>query len=953
MDEYSKTMNLPKTEFPMKANLAVNELKIYNFWNKINLYTKIRIKRNNIKYNKFELHDGPPYANGDIHIGHALNKILKDIVNKSKLMEGFNIKYVPGWDCHGLPIELNVEKKAGRSGDKITHTEFRKLCRKHAISQVEKQKKDFSRLGVIADWNKPYLTMDYKYEANIVRCLWKMVSSGYVYLGNKPVYWCFNCRSALAEAEVKYINKKSESIYIKFYVSDEDIKDIFLNCFNTNESVKKPKVFFIVWTTTPWTLPSNKAIAVNSKLMYLLISSGENEYFIVAEDLLDNVIKSCNIKNYQIISKCYGKKFCNIITKHPFYNRCSKIVLSNHVLSDSGSGIVHIAPDHGHDDYIIGLKNNLGFCDYIDEKGVFREEVKLFSGMYSLNSNNEVINVLKSKNNLLSSSTIEHSYPHCWRHNTPLIYKATAQWFIRIDHNNLRDVVIDEIKKVKWNPKQGKKIITDMIKKRPDWCISRQRSWGVPIAVFLNKNTNKIFDNSNNLLEDIVKKIEISGIDTWDYIDNKYLDNFIKNTIDYKKVTDILDVWFDSGVSHSYINLEEENKFKQFDLYFEGTDQYRGWFNSSLITSCILYNKAPYKEVLTHGFVVDEFGKKMSKSTGNVIDPNKIVNTLGADILRLWVSSVNFYSEVSISKEILDRIVDSYRKIRNTCRYLLSNLYDFIPSKHMSKKSEMLVIDRWIIGKLFLLQKDIISDYKKFQFNSIFKKIMNFCTYELSSFYLDIIKDRLYTCRAESLERRSSQTAMFHIIESISRIISPIISYTAEEIRQFIPGKNKNESIFEDTWYTGLSPFTDKTLNNKFWENILYMKNEINKRIEVLRKDGVVGSSLETDIIFYLGEEDFCKKIVLIGNELKFAFLVSNIDFKSNLEIKNNSSKSNFLNIDVCGAIIKIEINKSDYNKCSRCWHRIASVGLNKEHSKLCCRCISNLFETGENRKYI
>ncbi|SMN10516.1 Isoleucyl-tRNA synthetase [uncultured Candidatus Thioglobus sp.] len=923
----------------MKANLANREGGFLKKWQEDDLYAQIR--QQNADKPKFILHDGPPYANGDIHIGHSVNKVLKDIIIKSKSLSGFDAPYVPGWDCHGLPIELNVEKKKGKVGHKIDANTFRAECRKYADTQVAKQKTDFQRLGILGDWDNPYLTKSFDYEANIVRALAKIVKNNHVSKGYKPVHWCTECGSALAEAEVEYQDKQSDAIDVKFTLTDTGL-------FN----VDKP-VSVVIWTTTPWTLPANEAVAVHPELDYVLADIGD-EYLLLAQALAENALSRYEA-NATIGNKTFsGSELEGLQVQHPFYDKQVPIILGDHVTTDAGTGIVHTAPAHGQEDYAVGLKYDLPVECPVDGRGVFFADTPLFGGQFIFKANAAVIKTLKEKNTLLYHESIMHSYPHCWRHKTPVIFRATPQWFVSMQQNGLRDAVNNEIPKVDWIPDWGKKRIELMVGNRPDWCISRQRSWGVPIALFTHKQTGELHPETQAIFTKVAEKIEQSGIEAWF---EASAEEFIgSDAKDYDKTTDTLDVWFDSGVSHFAVLKAREDLADVADLYLEGSDQHRGWFQSSMITAVAMNGKAPYKQVLTHGFTVDKDGKKMSKSLGNVMSPQKVVNNLGADILRLWIASTDYTGEMTVSDEILKGASDGYRKIRNTIRFMLANMHDFSPDEHLIEHDKMLRLDSWIVGSTAMFQMQIKGYYDTYQFHTAVKLIIGFCTNILGNFYLDIIKDRQYTCQTNSLARRSAQTALYHITHTIVRLIAPVLSFTAEEIWACMPNKPE-KSIFLEEYYNievflqyvrmDSSTSQDDTVLVpgffNFADKIREISQPIHKQMEVMRNEKIIGSSLGVEIDIFC-EENIYVLLDELGDELRFVFITSYA------RIHLLSEKT-----DECieaGEGVFFKVSKSEHQKCVRCWHHRQDVGANEEHTELCGRCVENVAGKGEERKF-
>ncbi len=937
MSDYKNTLNLPKTDFPMKANLAQREPEILKKWETLNLYGKIREK--NQAKRKFIFHDGPPYANGHTHMGHAVNKTLKDIVVKSKTFAGFNVPFVPGWDCHGLPIELRVEKKVGKPGHKISAKEFRQACRDYATSQIDIQREEFKRLGVLADWENPYITMSFKFEADTIRSLAKIMQNGHLQKGFKPVYWCLDCGSALAEAEVEYADKVSPAIDVRFKVVDEKV---FFQCFKKVTKEGHGPISVPIWTTTPWTLPANQAVALNPRTDYALVSCGD-ERLLIAEPLLVQVMQRYDNKNYRILAKAPGEAFSGIKLQHPFYERTVPIVLGEHVTMDAGTGAVHTSPAHGQDDYVMGKQYNLPLDNPVGDDGCFISTTPLFAGIHVTAVNDRVIEELNTHDALLYNTKLTHSYPHCWRHKTPLIFRSTPQWFINLDQKGLRMMALAAIENVRWVPDWGQSRIFNMVDKRPDWCISRQRTWGVPIALFLHKETGEPHPDSIALMEKVAKHVENKGIEAWYELDAKEL---LGNEADqYSKCRDILDVWFDSGVTHECVLQQNAALGFPADLYLEGSDQHRGWFQSSLLTSLAIHHKAPYKTVLTHGYVIDLEGRKMSKSLGNVLAPEKIIQNMGADVLRLWVASIDYRAEINVSDEILTRTSETYRRLRNTARFLLANLDGFAPEKNLVPPEKMLALDRWAVNKARLLQDEIIRAYESYQFHLIYQKVHHFCTVELGGFYLDIIKDRQYTTQANSLARRSAQTAMFHIIEALVRWFAPILSFTAEEIWQYIPGK-RSESVFLNTWYTDLPKLSDdQVMNETYWEKLRLVRDAVNKELETQRKAGKLGAPLEAEVHLYC-DAKLKADLDALENELRFVLITSGTE----VHLANAHLPSDVVTTDMPGLSVKVE--PLTYQKCERCWHRRLDIGTDKAHPTLCLRCVENVVGVGEVRKF-
>ncbi|POY43909.1 isoleucine--tRNA ligase [Avibacterium gallinarum] len=932
--DYKNTLNLPATGFPMRGDLAKREPVMLKNWYEKKLYEKIRQSAQGKK--SFILHDGPPYANGSIHIGHAVNKILKDIIVKSKTAAGFDSPYIPGWDCHGLPIELKVEGLVGKPGDKISAAQFREECRNYAREQVEGQKKDFIRLGVLGDWDNPYLTMNYDTEANIIRTLAKVVENGHLYKGYKPVHWCLDCASSLAEAEVEYEDKTSPSIYVKFPATDESA---VLNKFNLSEA-GSGEVAAVIWTTTPWTLPSNRAIAVNADLVYQLLQFGDKR-LILAKDLVESVQKALGEENVKVLGEAKGADLELLRFNHPFYDYSVPVILGDHVTTDGGTGLVHTAPDHGQDDYLVGLKYGLEMAALINDAGVFKAETPFFAGKGVFESNDLVIEKLKETGNLLKLEKIRHSYPHCWRHKTPIIFRATPQWFIGMETNGLRPQALSEIKKVRWIPDWGQARIEAMVENRPDWCISRQRTWGVPMALFIHKTTEELHPRTLELIEQVAQLVEQSGIQAWWDLDPK--DLLGDDAENYRKVPDTLDVWFDSGSTYfSVVKARPEFNGLSADMYLEGSDQHRGWFMSSLMLSTATDNQAPYKQVLTHGFTVDGKGRKMSKSIGNIVTPQEVMDKFGGDILRLWVASTDYTGEMSVSDEILKRAADSYRRIRNTARFLLANLNGFDPKRDLVKPEEMIVLDRWAVDCALNAQKEIQEAYDNYQFHAVVQRLMKFCSIEMGSFYLDIIKDRQYTTKADSLARRSCQTALWHIAEALVRWIAPILSFTADEIWQYIPGE-RAEFVFTEEFYDGLFPLSAKeTMNDAYWQQVLKLRDEVNRVLEQARADKTIGAALEAEVTLYANDE-YAKILSQLENELRFVLITSKAQVKPLAEADVEAG-------EIEG--FKVKVVRSANEKCPRCWHYSDTIGTNPAHPTLCSRCVENVDGEGEVRRF-
>lgn len=928
MTDYKNTLNLPKTDFPMKASLSEQEPKRLKKWEDNKVYDKIQNARKDCP--EYILHDGPPYANGNIHIGTALNKILKDFVLKIKSGNGFRAPYVPGWDCHGLPIELKVEEQLGEKKKDMTVAQIRKVCRNYAGKYIDIQRSDFKRLGVLGVWDKPYITMDFEYEATTLEELYKCYKKEEVYKGSKPVYWCHSCTTALAEAEVEYTDHTSTSVYVKFQLDDE----------SKNKLGIQGNVSAVIWTTTPWTLPANVAIAANPEFEYsaLEIKNSENknltagEIIIVAKEMVNDLCNTFNIQNYNEVKVIKGSDLEHLNANHPFTNRKSLLVLADYVTLDAGTGLVHTAPGHGQDDYETGLRYKLDILSPVDDNGVLRN-VDHFDGMHINKANKEIVKHIDETGSMLAANNISHSYPHCWRCKSPVIFRATPQWFISMERNGLREKTLDAIKnKVKWIPSWGQNRIQSMVENRPDWCISRQRLWGVPIAFITCQDCGTIVFN-----EEIEKRtldaFKAEGADAWFEHDEAFFLGDNCNcpkcgSTNLKKEKDILDVWFDSGTSHAAVCEKRPELGKSADMYLEGSDQHRGWFQSSIIESIATRGEAPFKEVLTHGFVVDGQGKKMSKSLGNTVAPNDIINKYGTEILRLWVSAENYTEDVRISDDIIKRITESYRKIRNTARYILGNLSDFNPDVDLLEYSKLMELDQAILGKWQQVKSKIYESYNSYQFHSFYHAFLNFCINELSSFYLDIIKDRAYSSKPHSFERRSAQTAMFTLIKEISIVINPILSFTADEIWDYIPNyTGKSEFVFEE-----LFPKVENYEVNPKWNIIADVRKEVNKALEIARTNKVIGHPLDAEVAISVSED--IAKHLNVDEGLERMFIVSSA------VVVTGELENPYVSED---GTIKVLVQPATAEKCSRCWTHSATVGQDKDHPEVCSRCAEAL----------
>ena len=919
---YRDTLNLPQTELSMKAGLPKKEPEILDFWNDIGLYEKIR--QQNLNNKKFILHDGPPYANGAIHLGHSVNKILKDITIKSKTLQGLDAPYVPGWDCHGLPIELNVEKKHGKRSELVQNKKmFQEACKEYALTQIESQKKDFIRLGVLGEWDNPYKSLDSSFEANAVRALGRIYEAGHIEKGEKPVHWCQDCGSALAEAEVEYQDKTSKSIDVAFKANEQSLKKLN-EVFETNIV---DGISFVIWTTTPWTIPSNVAVCINPELDYALIKL-DGEHLVIAEAMIELCMERWGTTS-ELVSKTLGKNLVDISLIHPFIKRNSELLHGDHVTTEAGTGCVHTAPAHGLDDYFICKKHGIETFKALNSKGFFKEEFEFIAGLPASKADPLVIEKLNEVKALVNCDDFHHSYPHCWRHKSPLIFTSTAQWFISMNKSGLLNEALQSISGVSWEPSWGEQRIEGMLTDRPDWCISRQRNWGVPITLVVHKESGAIHPNQSELFKQFANLIEENGISSWESLD---LNEFIDDGDSYIKITDSLDVWFDSGVTHFAVSEQRFEEGIVADLYLEGSDQHRGWFQSSLLTSIAMNGRAPYKAVLTHGFVVDENGRKQSKSLGNVVSPQKVWDSLGADILRLWVASADFRSEMVASDEILKRVSDQYRRIRNTFRFILGNLNDFDESKKIVFEDQI-ELDKWIVLETSKLQEDVLQLYESYSYHNVVQKIHNFCVNELGGIYLDIVKDRLYTCKDSSHARQSCQTSLNYVLNTMVRLTAPILSFTSEEIWQTHSSlKGQNESIFLSKYFESKQE-GECVISSSDWARIFEIKDIVNQSIERLRNENKLKGSLDSNVIISANEED---KSILdkLGPELHFVFI---------------SSQASVID----GDTLSIQIDQMSDEKCTRCWHRDSTVGESKDHPEICSRCEENIDQSGESRSFV
>lgn len=946
MNKNKMCLNLPKTNFSMKANLIKKEPEMLKNWKKNNLYKLINMSQKTIERNFF-LHDGPPYANGKIHIGHAVNKILKDIILKFQRMSGFHAPFIPCWDCHGLPIEQKIEKKI-KNSENINKEKFRKLCLNYTKKQIKQQKKDFIRLGILADWDHASCTMDYINEANTIKTLLNILKKGYIFKDFKPIYWCLSCQSALAEAEIDYDSKKSTGIYIKYNLLDSTqfFKKINYNYKKLSTAYKK--ISIIIFTTTPWTLPSSQALAVNVNFQYQLIKT-DATYYICNVKLTKFVMEKINIKKWKKIIVFSGKILENLNTLHPFLHVTIPIIASNHVTDILGTGIVHMSPDHGLEDFIACKKYNIHPINIVTSKGYYKlRSYPQLNKKHIFNNESSIIEILKNHKNLLFLENIIHTYPYCWRHKKPVILRATPQWFIKTSEKSWLKNLSKKIEKISWLPTWSKEKMKIMLKNRPDWCISRQRTWGVPIPFFIHKKTGELHPDTESILKKIIKKVKKYGSEIWWKLDLKDILKKEDNH-QYEKVTDTLDVWFESGSNHQlkiykYNVINKKNNVA--DLYLEGSDQHRGWFMASLIISMITKKQVPYKSVLTHGFVVDQNRKKMSKSLDNNITPQDIIKLWGADILRLWVAYTNYTTEISISNTVLQQISDHYRRIRNTIRFLFSNIFDFNETKNIVSYKKMLFIDQWILKKTYQTQLKIIKCYNIYNFHDVVQKIIYFCSIELGSRYLDIIKDRQYTMNKNSIARRSSQTTIYYILQSLVRWISPILSFTSEEIWNQLKN-NEEKFIFLSRWFKKIKNMPlCKKFTEFFWKKIFLIRNEINKMLEKEKNRKCIKNSLETKIVLYI-KNNLLNMLSPICLELKYIFSVSQVRLSHYKFAPKNAKKSKIIKK------FKVKLQKIHGLKCQRCWNYIENTSnfINKQY--ICIRCVHNIQGKEENRLFV
>ncbi len=956
--DYKDTINLPKTDFAMKADLGKREPGMLAAWEKADRYGEIQRRTANREH-AFILHDGPPYANGAIHLGHAVNKILKDVVVKSALLAGYRSPYVPGWDCHGLPIEVAVEKKIGKVGQKVDAATFRAKCREYAAQQIDLQRTDFKRLGVLGDWENPYRTMDFKYEADMIRALAKIHANGHVVRGFKPVHWCFDCGSALAEAEIEYQDKQSPAIDVAYDAVDaKALAAKFGVTIADGDIVAVP-----IWTTTPWTLPASLAVSLGPDLDYALVEGpargGRRVLLVLAEALAATVLSRYGVEDVRVLGHATGSALENLLLRHPFYDdRQVPLILGDHVSAEDGTGAVHTAPGHGAEDFVVGQQYGLvakypaSVLNPVGGNGVYLPGTPIVEGQFVWKANDTILALLRERGVLLAETKLTHSYPHCWRHRTPVVFRTTPQWFINMDKEGLRTAALKSIREdVDWFPAWGEERIAGMVSGRPDWCISRQRTWGVPIALFVDKVDHQPHPRSAEFMEEVARRVETDGVDAWYALDAHEL---LGDDADrYEKVTDILDVWFDSGVTHFCVLDQRPHLARKPGdkvMYLEGSDQHRGWFQSSLLTSTAMHGRAPYDEVLTHGFTVDAQGRKMSKSLGNGIEPQEVMRQYGADILRLWIASADYRNEMALSEEILKRVADAYRRIRNTARFLLGNLDGFDPARHLLPVSDTLLLDQWAVQQAHDVQQAVVAAYARHDFPEVVQRVQNFCTNEMGGLYLDITKDRLYTMPTESRGRRSAQSAMYRVLEALVRWIAPVLSFTAEEIWTLIPGE-RGESVLFEQWYDGLAATQGTPGQRQWWADLLAIRTAAARLLEGLRATGAIGASLQANLVVH-ADAPTRARYAEVADELRFLFITSELKLADLTVTPDPSERGDVQDVDLDGADVRIAAQPSDAPKCIRCWHYRGDVGSHAEHPELCGRCVENVDGSGETRRW-
>ncbi|MGA7965541.1 MAG: isoleucine--tRNA ligase [Gammaproteobacteria bacterium] len=950
MSEYRDTLNLPQTGMPMRAGLAQREPERLAAWREMDLYGQMR--KTAAGRPKFVLADGPPYANGDIHIGHAVNKILKDIVVRSRTLAGFDAPYVPGWDCHGLPIELAVEKKLKRKARDVPRDEFRQACRDYAHEQIERQRADFIRLGVLGDWDHPYLSLNRGYEARELKAMAAMIRAGYLTRRDMPVHWCRDCRSALAEAEVEYADIASPAVDVAFRAIDSAAVAKAFGV-ETDQPVAVP-----IWTTTPWTLPANEAVALNPALDYVLVTAtlcGERQALVFAAELAPGALERYGAEATETLGHAEGAALENLLLAHPWLDKQVPVILGDHVTLEVGTGAVHTAPAHGQDDYYVGRRYDLPVFSPVNGEGRFIEGTPLVAGMDITAANKTLVAELEKRGVLLAHAPYQHSFPHCWRHKSPLIFRATPQWFIDLAANDLRTHSLEAIERVQWTPEWAEERIRTMVAGRPDWCISRQRIWGVPLALFLHRDTGAPHPDSARLMESVAERIAEHGLEAWDALDPAEL--LGDEAGQYEKANDILDVWLDSGLTHYCVLAAREELEVPAALYLEGSDQHRGWFQSSLLTGVALNGEAPYRGVLTHGFTVDANGRKMSKSIGNVIAPQKVVDRLGADILRLWVAATDYRREIAVSDEILTRTADAFRRMRNTLRFLVSNLYDFDPDHDALAPGELVALDRWLVTRARELGGQIETAYERYDFHLIYQRVHNFCVTELGALFLDITKDRLYTMPAASAGRRSAQTALWHVVEALVRWLAPILCFTAEEVWNHLPGE-RAASVMLTQWHA----LPEVSIEDVDWKRVFAIREALLPLIEQLRREDVLGSGLEAEVDLYVKAQHL-QSLKKLEGELRFVYIVSTVRLHPFEEAPpdahdiqaatgQNSLPEASDTTPPLEIVYKAVVKPSTNARCERCWHRRPEVGTLSDHPMLCARCTGNIGNEPETRHW-
>ena len=940
MTDYKQTLNLPDTPFPMRGNLAKREPEMLASWIADDWYGQVREAQAD-REKSFILHDGPPYANGDIHIGHAVNKVLKDMVVKSRGLDGYNAPYVPGWDCHGLPIEHKVETTQGKIGEAFdTASAFRDACRAYAASQIERQKVDFQRLGVLGDWDHPYLTMDYAVEADIVRALGRIITNGHFHQGAKPVYWCMDCESALAEAEVEYQDRKTWTVDVAFPVKNPAQ---IVEAFGVADAIAE-KAAITIWTTTPWTLPANQFVAVNAELRYVLVSFEKDDHhwtLILAEGRLEALSERYGVERFEVLGEAMGSALAGLTCEAPWDARVVPVITGEHVTLEAGTGAVHSAPAYGLEDFLAAQALDIELLTPVRDDGTFADSVAVVGGMHVEKAGKTIAEYLKTYARLVHTAPMEHSYPHCWRHKSPVIYRATPQWFIRMQGEGLLETARDAVENaIEFTPSWGKNRLAAMLEDRPDWCISRQRNWGVPITVFVHKETSQLHPDTEGLFESIAERIAENGINAWFDLDPRELIG--EDAANYRKVTDVLDVWFDSGTTHASVLDRRAGLRFPADLYLEGSDQHRGWFQSSLLTSVAIHGKAPYAGLLTHGFTVDQHGRKMSKSLGNVIPPQDVMNSLGADILRLWIASADFTKEMTVSQDILNRTADTYRRIRNTARFMLANMAGFDPHQDAVSLDDLVSLDAEMIERTRTVSATIMDQYRRYAFSEVTQALHHFCVHDLGGFYLDIIKDRQYTLKADSHARRSCQTALYHITDAFVRWLAPILSFTAQEIWESMPGERPHRYVFAVT--EAQLPAV-KGRASVDWSRLQSVKEALNQAIEAARNAGTVKGSLSAEVTLY-ADPELKTLLSSLGEELRFITITSEVTLD-----ELDAAPDDALADSACPGL-RIIVAATEHRKCERCWHHRSDVGSHATHPDLCHRCIDNVDGVGEVRQF-